>query len=299
MKTPGKIAVVLLALAAAGSSAIAYREYLELVRLRADAPDPGERARLQKAAWDAQRRANLLAAQLAAARTGAGGPAAGSDGQSRALGEYASDMIARIDDPEVRRLMAIVQKGQIVQRFAGLFRELKLSPEKLAEFENLMVERQNAATDVLIAASQQGINPLQDPQQFQQMVRDAQGEIDQKIQVALGPDDYSQFQTYQQTQNQRGTVNQLQQNLSFTDTPLSDDQKTQMTQIISQSAPAGQAGGGAINDNTIALAQGVLSAPQLDALRSIQQLQQAGAQLQSLMSQARAGAQQDSASANK
>jgi hypothetical protein len=290
MKTSGKIALGAAVLLAVSSSTIAYREYLELVRLRADAPDPDERARLQKAAWDAQRRANLLAAQLAAARTGPGAPAAGSENQYRALGEYASDMIARIDDPEVRRLMAIVQKGQIVQRFAGLFKDLKLPPEKLAEFENLMVDRQNAAADVLIAASQQGMNPMQDPQQFRQMVQDSQNEIDQKIQATLGPADFSQFQTFQQTQNQRGTVNQLQQNLSFTDTPLTDDQKAQMTQIMAQSAPAGQGGGGAITDTAINLAQGVLSAPQVDALRSMQQLQQANSQLQALLSQGRAGA---------
>jgi hypothetical protein len=77
------------------------------------------------------------------------------------------------------------------------------------------------------------------------MVQDSQNEIDQKIQATLGPADFSQFQTFQQTQNQRGTVNQLQQNLSFTDTPLTDDQKAQMTQIMAQSAPAGQGGGGA------------------------------------------------------
>lgn len=278
----------LLALAAVGAGTLAFQEHLELITLRAAAPDPEERARLQKAAWDAQKRANLLQAQMAANRAmpGAPGGGPGSGEQNRALGEYASDLIARIDDPEARRLMDIVQRGQIVQRFAGLFKELKLPPEKLAELQSLLVDRQNAATDVLIAASQQGINPMQDPAQFRQMVQDAQNQIDEKIQSSLGADDYAQFQTFQQTQSQRGTVNQLQQNLSFTDTPLTDAQKTQMVQIIAQSAPAGQSGGGAITDVTVSQAQGVLSAPQLQALQNMQQLQQANAQLQTLMSRA-------------
>jgi hypothetical protein len=284
MNASGKIGVGLLALAAATAGAIAFQEHLALIELRAAAPDPQERARLQKAAWDAQKRANQLQAQMAANRTMPGAPGAGE--QNRALGEYASDLIARIDDPEARRLLDVVQKGQVVQRFAGLFQALKLSPEKLAEFESLLVDRQNAATDVLIAASQQGINPMQDPQQFRQMVQDAQQQIDDKIQSTLGPDDYSQFQAFQQTQSQRGAINQLQQNLSFTDSPLTDDQKAQLVQIMTQSAPAGQAGGSTITDAVISQAQGVLSAPQVQALRNLQQTQQANAQLQALLSRA-------------
>ena len=290
MRASGKIGVALLALAAIAAGTIAYEEHLALVELRATAPDPAERERLRQAAWDAQRHIKELEAKLAAG-AGAGtpgAPATASEQQNRALGEYASDMIARIDDPEVRRLMDVVQRGQIVQRFAALFKTLKLSPEKLAEFEELLAERQNAGTDVLIAASQQGINPMQNPDQFRQMVQDAQGAIDTKIQSTLGADDYAQFQTFQQTQTQRAVVNQLQQNLSFTDTPLTDAQKTQMNQLVAQSPSAGQ-NGGVIDDSLISQSQGVLSPPQLQVLQNLQQTQQANQQLQRMMAQGRAG----------
>jgi chorismate mutase len=288
MKTPVKVLLALLLLLAGASSVVAWREYLELIALRAAAPDPDERVRLQKAAWDAQKRANQLAAELAAARATSGTPAGGSEDQTRTLGEYASQMIARIDDPEVRRLMEIVQKGQIDRRFASLFRTLKLTPDQLAQFQHLLVERQETGTDVLIAASQQGINPMQDPQQFRQMVQQAQNDIDDKIKTTLGADDYAQFQNFQQTQSQRGTADQLQQDLSYTDTPLTDTQKDQLTQIIAQSAPAG-GGGGAINDTTVSLAQGILSAPQLQALQNLRQVQQANGQLQQLISRPTGG----------
>jgi uncharacterized phage infection (PIP) family protein YhgE len=292
MKAPAKLALLLLALVAIASTAVAWREYREVLRLRAAAPDPEERVRLQKAAWDAQKRANQLAAQLAAARAapgGAGGAGAAPGDQTRVLGEYASQLISRIDDPEVRRLMDIVQKGQIDRRFAALFKALKLSPEQLAQFQQLLVERQNAGTDVLIAASQQGITPLQDPQQFRQMVQQAQADLDDRIKSTLGADNYAQFQAYQQTQGQRGIAEQLQQDLSYTESPLSDTQRDQVTQIIAQSAAAGRSGGGAINDTTVSLAQGVLSPPQVQALQNLQQQQQASAQLQHLMSQGSGG----------
>jgi hypothetical protein len=288
MQASGKIGAALLALAAIAAGTVAYEEHLALVELRATAPDPAERERLRQAAWDAQRHVKELEAKLAAGAGAPGAPADAGEQQNRALGAYASDLIARIDDPEVRRLMDVVQRGQIVGRFAALFKALKLSPEKLAEFEDLLAERQNAGTDVLIAASQQGINPMQNPDQFRQMVQDAQGAIDAKIQATLGPDDYSQFQTFQQTQTQRAVVNQLQQNLSFTDTPLTEAQKTQMNQLVAQSPSAGQ-NGGAIDDNLVSQAQGFLSAPQVQVLQSLQQTQQANQQLQRLMAQGRAG----------
>jgi hypothetical protein len=114
------------------------------------------------------------------------------------------------------------------------------------------------------------------------MVKNAQAEVDAKIQTDLGPDVYNQFQNFQQSQNQRGTVNLLQQDLSFTDSPLTDSQKTQMVQVIAQSNPSG---GSTVNDTTLSLAQGVLSAPQLQALQNLQQQQQAAVQLQKLMKQ--------------
>ena len=135
---------------------------------------------------------------------------------------------------------------------------------------------------MLIAATQQGINPMENPDEIAQMVKNAQAEVDAKIQTDLGPDVYNQFQNFQQSQNQRGTVNLLQQDLSFTDSPLTDTQKTQMTQVIAQSNPGG---GSTVNDTTLSLAQGVLSAPQLQALQNLQQQQQAAVQLQKLMKQ--------------
>jgi len=116
------------------------------------------------------------------------------------------------------------------------------------------------------------------------MVQSAQAEVDAQIKAALGPDTFAQFQTFQQTQNQLGTVNQLSQDLSTTGTPLSDSQKQQMTQVMAQANPEG---GSAVNDKAVQLAQGVLSAPQLQALQSLQQLQQVSSQLQSLINQNR------------
>jgi len=108
----------------------------------------------------------------------------------------AASWLSRMDDPEVQRLTALQQKAQVNRRYAALFKSLKLTPEQLAQFKNLLVEKQTANTDALIAASQQGINPLQNPEEFRQLVASAQAEIDTKIKTTLGDDGYEQFQSY-------------------------------------------------------------------------------------------------------
>jgi len=312
MKSLKNYLLAFLAVVAIGGSVLAWQEYQELIALRAQAMGADERARLQKAAWDAEKRAKQLQAQLLAQRgqpAGDGTDGAPADAQNRTLGNFAADWMARMDDPEIRRLMAIQQKAQISRQFAPLMKKLNLTPDQLSQFQSLMLEKRNVQLDVLSAASQQGINPMQNPDEFKKMIESAQSDLDQKIQTTLGDDNYAQFQNFQQTQGQRGVVNQLNQDLSYTDSPLTTAQRDQMVQIMAQTAPpktpANAAapntpppgGGNLVTDQTIALAQNVLSASQLQALQGIQQQQQANAQLQKLMMQSRAQAQGAAAAA--
>ena len=175
---------------------------------------------------------------------------------------------------------------------------LNLPPAQLEHLKDLLLEKQNVPMDVVMAASQEGINPMENPDEFRKMVEASQAEADAKIQADLGEANYARFEADQKTQAQRGVVNQLQSNLSYSDAPLTGPQADQMVQILSQTAAApsggagngGPGGGPAITDATIEQAQTVLAPPQLEALRAIQQQQQANARLQKLMLQARGGA---------
>ena len=161
------------------------------------------------------------------------------------------------------------------------------------------------------AAREQGLTPRTDPDEFQQAIAQAQAAVDSQIQAELGAAGFAQYQQYQQTLPQRNTANQLQQSLSYTSTPLSDDQANQLIQILAQTAPAdsgsggnrngfffaagnvnimaGAGGAGQITDQAISQAQTVLSAPQVQALQQLQQQQQARQQMQQLMRAGRGG----------
>ena len=270
---------VLLTIALGG--AVGY-EWLRLQAIRPDALAATERAGLQKSVWDAQKRVHQLESQLAAvsAMGTAAGEAKAGDGRGAAMGQLAADYLARLDDPEVRRIMDLQRLAAINRQYAQFFRDAHLSPEQIRQFQQLMLERQRAQTDVLVAATQQGVNPMSDPQAFRDLVKNAQADVDQQLQSSLGADNYAQFQSYQQTQAQRAVVNQLQQDLSFSDTPLTDAQQQQLIQIVAQTNPAG---GSSVNEKTVAAAQGLLAPAQLQALQNLQQLQQANSQLGQMM----------------
>ena len=306
MKLPWLGGLLLVALLALVATVIAWREYQELVPLRASAAvSVEERAALQKTAWDAQRRAKQLSDQLVALRSqiAAGGfvataPADGTGAetaQSRVISNAVNTWLDMMNDPEAQRLMALQQRAQISSRYAAVFRSLQLTPEQIAQFKSLLLEKQSVRNDVLLSATQQGINPLQNPQELRDLEASAQAEIDDKIKTLLGADAYGQFQTFQQTQGQRSVVNQLRDSLSYTATPLSKEQGDQLVPILAQTGPPRPnnpdraATNATVTDATVTQAQQVLSAPQVEALKEIQQQQQAGAKLQQYMQPVRRG----------
>lgn len=344
VKSPKNFAIVLLALAALGVATIAWNQYQELRELRAAAINQDERAKLQNLVWEAEKRAKELEAQLADLRSRSRGDSgeegevaaadgAPQDGQSRrgrrgpggggGPGVMVNNMMTMMEQPEMQRLMAIQQKGQLDSRYAALFKNLKLSPEQLDKFKTLLVEKQTALQDVLAAARSQGINLRDDPESFQKMVAQTQAEVDNSIKAMLGEEGFAKYQNYQETIPQRSVVNQLQQSLSYTGSPLSDAQAEQLVQILAQTAPkssggaepmnvaitasigGGRGGGGdraivnfgggsgfalgggstPITDEAVTLAQGVLTPSQVQSLQQLQQQQQAQQQLQQAIRQ--------------
>jgi hypothetical protein len=312
--------LVILACTTLGGGALAWKQYQELIQLRAAALGTDERGDLQKRLWAAEKRAKELADQLAALRQ-RGGPdgsladaesadpenPARADRRNRGPGGPGGfgNIMNALQKPETQRLLATQQKAQLDTRYAALFRSLNLSPAQLEKFKNLLVERQTSMMDVMVAAREQGVDPRKDPKGFQQLVAGTQAEIDASIKAAIGDPSFAQYKNYDQTASQRNTTDQLSQRLSYSATPLTADQSTAMLQILGQTSlstrtaangttatDGGGRGGGGMNfmgggansgtpitDATVNLAQGVLSGPQVDALKQLQTEQQAQAQL--------------------
>jgi hypothetical protein len=316
------IALVLLALTSIAGSAIAWREYQELVRLRATVRANDQGALLRRLAA-AEARARALEDQRAAQHTS---EQVASDGDvappARRMGGPGDrpfpgrgpggrggrgDLRALSDDPVAQRLMQQQQKLALDNRFAALFKRLNLPADQLESFKTLLLEKQSAAQDVMAAAASQGLDPRNNGAEIRKMIASAQAETDGSLKALLGTEGFSQYEQFQQTQPQRSLVNQLQQSLSYTAAPLSTTQADQLIQILAANAPTVPADGNApvfgrgnppfdgggrggiggaaltITPAAVTAAQAVLSAPQVVALQQLQAAQQAQQQLNQQM----------------
>jgi hypothetical protein len=304
------------------AAALAWHQYRELIGLRAQLAD-SDNVSLRKQLAAAQKTIKSLEDRIAALRGRRGGNEAlagdgtdggdnpGQNGPGRGRGRFGA-FSELAGNPEFQRLLAIQMKGRISQTYGALFKSLNLSPDQLSQFQTLLADKQQALMDVMQAARDQGINPRTDPDGFKSLVSQAVSQSDANIQQALGDAAFQQYQQYQQTLPERNTINTLQQQLSYTQTPLTDDEANQMVALLAQNQPqragngttgtgnGGDAGpnpmslingGGTakVTNDAISQASGVLTAPQVAALQQIQLQQQAQQQMQQLMRSANQG----------
>lgn len=294
-----------------------YRELASLRDTGGDASDQSDLRRQLAAAQQRLRELqDELASRRSASQIAADeppGPARGpADADSNPGGRRGGpgDPRAFFENPQAQKLMQQQQKLALDGRFAPLFKTLNLSTASLDQFKSLLLEKQTVMPDVMAAAREQGVDPRDNPQEFRKMVAAAQADVDGSIKSLLGDEGFANYQQYQQTLPQRSVVNQLQQSLSYTNAPLSAAQADQLVQILASTAPQPTAGAGGmppemggrggfgggpgggmgggpgggpvtapITTEAVALAQQVLSTPQLEALQQLQQTQQAQEQL--------------------
>jgi hypothetical protein len=254
--------ILLLAATTLGGAALAWRQYGELVELRAAAMNRNERADLQKRVWDLEKEnrelQDRLAAQrepsdvdeLLAAATNPERPSStrerGSRGDSRGRGSSGFQQAVAVRElmnkPEVQAMLNVQYKGAIEARYAALFKNLNLPPEQVDRLKNLLAERITTMQDVTIAAREQGINPRENPEAFRKVIADAQNQINNGIKAVIGEQGFAQLSNYEQTIPQRNVVNELQQRLSYTNTPLTPAQAEQMVQILATNPAQRQPG---------------------------------------------------------
>ena len=322
--------IVFLAFTTVAGGIFAWSQYRELGQLRADSlQSENARADLQKRLWALEKRKNELEAEIADLRSRRDGNAlADADGDPgpgnqpgrarpgpggfnrRGLGNLAT----LLDNPEFSKLWNAQQKMGLDSRYAALFKNLNLSGADLDKFKSLLVDKQNAAMDVLAAAREQGLNPRDpaDRTQIAALLQNAQAQVDSTIRQTLGDAQYAQYQNYEQTLPQRNVVSQLAQSLSYSGSPLQDSQSQQLVDILAANTPVrsqgnggigglaavfggGMTGGGfgnrssPITDAAVTQAQSILTATQVTALQQLQAQQQAQRQIAQMMRQAATG----------
>ena len=311
-----RLPLIILAVLVLGSAGFGLSQLNKVRKLSESASAwDSEKAALQKRIWDLQRQIGDLERRRSA---GPNARTAGTEGNTPDDGRPGGDanrlggrnrfrddggrFAAIMANPDLQKLMAVERKGALDSHYSSLFKQLQLSPADLEKFKGLLVEKQSAVMDVMAAARSEGLSGRDNRDQIKQLVQDAQTEVDSNIRATLGDAAYAQYQSYEATVPQRTVVTQLEQRLSYSNEPLTDAQSQQMVQILAQTTPTktnagqngggfgmmgggpnGMAGGSPITTDAITQAQGILSAQQVAALQTLQQEQQANAQLRQQM----------------
>lgn len=252
--------ILFLSLALAGATALAWHQWRELTELRAVGLAGGDQSGLQAeiAALQARNRAlqDELAAALAgrdaAATAGVPGDSGSEEGMSNAVallerlaGIAAADgpggsrrdedlelLAAMADLPEFQRMLALQQRGRVEEKYADLFRKLKLTPGELARLQTLLGDRQGAFADAMMAARAQGLTGHEARELAGKVARTTQKEITESIKSLLGPEQFNRLQSYERTAPQRTAVDQLADRLSYTTDPLTPRQQERLVQTL-------------------------------------------------------------------
>lgn len=255
MNRLGTYVIVLFAATTVGGAILAWRQYGELVELRAAAMKRDERAELQKRVWDLEKRNRELQGQAAAGRSASDGKFAAEGAPSRPAGRREGEFRGGPGDPrdrgmqqmnafrelmnkpEVQAMVSLQQRAEIDRRYAPLFKNLNLPVEQIEKLKSLLAERTTTMQDVMAASAEQGINPRDNPDAFRKLITNAQNEINASIRATIGDTGFAQLTGYEQTLPQRQVVNELQQRLSYTNSPLTPAQADQLVGILAANPP--------------------------------------------------------------
>ena len=251
--------LAVLTLISVGATTLAWRQWLELATLRASGLSGDERSALEARLAEFKKRNFELQTDLASLRAGktADGVTAGDahppDNAAakaseaavlKSLADAAADpamskrdedmelLAALADLPEFQRMLALQQRGKVDEKYAALFKKLKLSPEALTQLQTLLADRQGAFADAMMAANAQGLTGQDARQVAGEVARATQKDIDASIKNLLGPQGFNQLKNYERTLPERAVVDQLAQRLSYTSTPLSPRQQEQLVQTL-------------------------------------------------------------------
>lgn len=293
MSTTKTIAIVATA-AALLSISTAYNEYNQILGARA-ALAAGDReqndlqnrlASAENTIQSLQARIGVLQEQATARAARSADPAEAKSTPRVVDGTGGKEPPAAVIIPAPQSLQSLtadqIQQNiqNAVRAHLPLFKALNLSLEQTDQFTNLLTRKQESAFAAANLALQQGA----DAATASQMVADAQAQVNAEIQAQFGDATYTQYQQYEQTFPQRNFVGDLQQILSQQNLPpLSDDQASQMIQLLAQTQVPDGGGSllrqinGGINvrsqpsDQTVNQAAGLLSQGQLQMLQLMQQ----------------------------
>jgi hypothetical protein len=139
--------------------------------------------------------------------------------------------------PEMRDMIKSQQQatlGPIINReYSDFVKQLNMTPEQSKAFMDLEMKKMLGNTDAGLSLLDDSLDASQRADLAKQ-VKDQADAVNAEIKQLLGDDNYKAYQGYEKTLPDRLTMNQLNDQLAGTGTPLTSDQQTQLMQVMSE-----------------------------------------------------------------
>jgi hypothetical protein len=214
--------------------------------------------------WAAlQKTVDELQSAAAARGSQASIPPPKADPQAVKAAELAAGQAFLAAFPQARDLLVHIGKAQIARNYAGFFRTANLTPSQIENLENRTNDLWMQTLTVGPAGVHPGTPTLPDDQ----------------LQEILGAQAFQQLQDYRRVQQLQGILNDA-SSLS-TSAPITGEQGDQLLMILAKASSSYQTGGIAAPktidwNQVVSQAQGILTAPQLAAVKVEAELAQLG-----------------------
>ncbi len=195
---------------------------------------------LQREAGESTTRQTELEQQIEAARenrthsTGAAPPVQATDSQLEIIRRQARirNSLARTHS-EYQRLSREVARRDLWRRYGRLYLALKLPPESVAQFEQVMVEYDWQRVDVESAARAEGLPDSAPP--ISQMFADIETNRNAALRQLLGPDQHAHYERYRFTDGIRFEITDWMAGALYeTQAPLTGGQAARLTDILAR-----------------------------------------------------------------
>jgi RNA polymerase sigma factor (sigma-70 family) len=198
-------------------------------------------------------------------------------------------------NPSFGPAWAAQQSAALGMRYGQLYKELNLTPEQIAQFEKIQTELKQAQADVWTLAATQNL-PLNGPD-VARLTTEPYAQARKNLEALLGATDIAKLDKYEAGNATRELVASLAGSVYYSDTPLTANQGSALATLIAahtetKKIPMRDEGERTIYtmrketnwDSVSAQAQGLLSAPQLLALKQLAEQKRLNTELQKILS---------------
>jgi hypothetical protein len=161
-----------------------------------------------------------------AQKSGSAGSGTNGGILNKGMGEMLGQMMK---DPNMRDMLREQQKVTINMMYNALFKDLKVSPEVKDKLRELLTDTQmrnvESAGAMLSGDKEQAAEATA-------KINEARKASDEQIKTLLGEDGFAEYQDYQKNIGERMQLDQLKTRMAADNTPLRDDQFSQLLQVM-------------------------------------------------------------------